>query len=140
MQVMDWWRWDSFWRWSVPPGPCSICRMVSPEGNSILEILLGSEGIAEIRGVDGSDSGVHPEEALPIPPRVVGMLVMFISPPLLSPWFSWFEPCICSPQLVSGVSCFFALCGFGEDLDKCQRPLSHRRYQTCTPNKATGQQ
>jgi hypothetical protein len=118
MQEMDWWRRDSFQRWSVPPGPCSICRMVSPEGNSILEILLGSEGIAEVRGVNGSDGRVRPKEALPVPPQVVGMLVMFVSPPLHSLRFSRFKPCICSPPLGSGVLHFVALCGFGEDLDE----------------------
>src|SRR5580698_9453177 len=118
MRVMDWWRRDNRRRCSVPPGPCSICRMVSPEGEGQLEILLWMEGVAVIRGVNGSDSRVHPEDASVAIPGVSLMPWEDSVPPLLSTLLSRSIWSICGPQLGSGVSCFVALCGFEEDLDE----------------------
>jgi hypothetical protein len=86
--------------------------VVLPDGNSKLEILPGPESITEIRGIDHSDSRVLPEDMLVIPPGVV------LPTPLFSESLSWFEPCICSPQLCSGMLCFVALCCLCEDLNE----------------------
>jgi hypothetical protein len=121
--VMDWWRRDNRRRCSVPPGPCSICRMVSPEGEGQLEILLWAEGVAVIRGVNGSDSWVRPEDASVALPGVSLMPGEDSVAPLLSALLSRSIWGICGPQLGSGVShfvalsCFVALWGFGEDLN-----------------------
>src|SRR5580698_5734156 len=91
--------------------------MVSPEGEGQLEILLWTEGVAVIRGVNGSDSWVHPEDASVALPGVSLVPREDSSAPLLSVLLSRSIWGICGPQLGSGVSCFVALWGFGEDLN-----------------------
>jgi hypothetical protein len=84
--------------------------MVLPDGGSILEIPPGLEGITVIRGIDCSDSWVHLEDALVVPPWVVVMPGVILSAPLFSKLFPWFKPCICGPQLHSRVLHFVAFC------------------------------
>src|SRR5580698_5090811 len=91
--------------------------MVSPEGEGQLEILLWTEGIAVIRGVNGSDSWVRPEDASVAFPGVSLMPREDSIAPLLSTLLSRSIWGICGPQIDSGVSRFVALWGLGEDLD-----------------------
>src|SRR5580698_3270903 len=91
--------------------------MVSPEGEGQLEILLWTEGVAVIRGVNGSDSRVRPEDASVAIPGVGLMPWEDSVAPLLSTLLSRFIWSICGPQIGSGVSRLVALWGLGEDLD-----------------------
>ena len=91
--------------------------MVSPEGEGQLEIPLRTEGVAVIRGVDGSDSRVRPEDASVVIPGVSLILWEESVAPLLSTLLSRSIWSICGPQIGSGVSRLVALWGLGEDLD-----------------------